>query len=182
MSLYNALHGRNPFSGLLLAIAGVKPEEVPRFRDTHLFEREDGELGIAIYTRTGGGNRTCYCRDPFWLEDGEERPPIGEHKPGCYPAMNRALAQKSNYLHDEDDDFDSTYATFYFRVPEALQSAVQDIASLGGQTETPADAWERLFGKLSGDVDDDDEEVRHAMEVGQKILAPIMEKLGEDSP
>lgn len=51
---------------------------------------EDGK--IVIFTRTGGGNR----------ED--------------YP--NEALVNHPNYLYDEDDGFDSTYAYYYFSLPE----------------------------------------------------------------
>lgn len=50
------------------------------------------ENRICIRTRTGGGNR----------ED--------------YP--NETLTSHPNYLYDEDDDFDSTYATYYFKLPE----------------------------------------------------------------
>lgn len=53
---------------------------------------------IVIFTRTGGGNR----------ED--------------YP--NTALVNHPLYLYDEDDDFDQTYAYYYFAIPEMRE--VQD--------------------------------------------------------
>lgn len=51
--------------------------------------------GIYVYTRTGGGNR----------ED--------------YP--NEKLTSNEYYLRDQDDDFDCTYATYYFKFPEQIR-------------------------------------------------------------
>ena len=56
----------------------------------------DGE--IYIYTRTGGGNR----------ED--------------YP--NEKLTGNPYYKYDEDDDFDTTYATYYFRYPAEVKDQI----------------------------------------------------------
>lgn len=47
---------------------------------------------IYIYTRTGGDNRECF--------------------------PNEILTSNPHYLYDENDDFDSTYATYYFSIPE----------------------------------------------------------------
>lgn len=179
MSLYNALFGRNPLSPLLMAMVGVEPDEVPRFRDAFLFDRTPEELGVAIYTRTGGGNRQCYCRDP-WHRDQEEIDalPVGDHFDGCYPAMNRALSLKPTYLSDEDDDFDCTYATFYFRIPKQLQPIARDLRDTLGKQERPADAWDRLLTKLRDPgADRSDEEVANALDVGERIVAPIVDHL-----
>ncbi len=48
---------------------------------------------IVIFTRTGGGNR----------ED--------------FP--NKKLVEHPSYLYDEDDEFDNTYAYYYFSIPES---------------------------------------------------------------
>lgn len=88
MSLYNMMHGFNPSCVFLLPMLGRKPDEYPRFRDCFL---EDGK--IAIYTRVGGNNRNCGY--------GEEE-----------------LYKDPNYLSTYDDDFDATYATYLFKVPE----------------------------------------------------------------
>jgi len=91
---------------------------VARFRDAWVEKGEDGPV-IAIYTRQGGGNRECYC-------DSE---PGRAHVPGqCHAACNEALAAHPLYLRDADDDFDATYATFYFRAPEQWREVLDGAA------------------------------------------------------
>ena len=111
MSMYGLLMGRSPDSGALLTALGLTMGDVARFRDAHL---ADGE--IAIYTRLGGGNRECWC------EDG------APHE--CYQPAIQALQSHPLYLRDQDDAFDCTYATFYFRCPE------------GGVAATDIGAWD----------------------------------------
>lgn len=98
MSLYNMLFGRNGQSDLLLAVIGLKQVDIERFRDCHV---EDEGKAISVYARTGGGNRADY------------------------PQVT--LYSNPLFVRTEDDDFDSTYATFYFRVPEEF---VSDVAGL----------------------------------------------------
>ena len=88
MSLYNMLNGFNPACLILMPMLGRKQEEYPRFRDCFL---EDDK--IAIYTRVGGGNRNCGF--------GEEE-----------------LYKDPNFVSTYDDDFDRTYATYLFNVPD----------------------------------------------------------------
>lgn len=88
MSLYNMVMGFNPACVIIMPMLGRKQDEYPRFRDCFL---EDGK--IAIYTRVGGGNRNCGF--------GEEE-----------------LYKDPNFVSTYDDDFDSTYATYLFNVPE----------------------------------------------------------------
>ena len=89
MSLYNMINGFNPACVLIMPMLGRKQDEYPRFRDCFVTE----EKNIAIYTRVGGGNRNCGY--------GEEE-----------------LYKDENFLNTYDDDFDSTYATYEFKVPE----------------------------------------------------------------
>ena len=89
MSLYNMINGFNPACVLIMPMLGRKQDEYPRFRDCFVTE----EKNIAIYTRVGGGNRNCGY--------GEEE-----------------LYDDENFLTTYDDDFDSTYATYEFKVPE----------------------------------------------------------------
>jgi hypothetical protein len=88
----------------------------PRGMPTLLTAEEvEGELGftlpveveqvLAISTRQGGGNRECYCETP------DE-----SHEDGCLALNNEELQAHPQYLHDEDDEWDRTYATFYFKV------------------------------------------------------------------
>ena len=115
MSLYNMLFGRNSHSALLLAVLGLREVDVPRFRDVHT---EDEGRKIAVYTRMGGGNRG------HW--DGYEGGGGADCAcPGC--RAEHVLGRAPGYLYDEDDDFDSTYATYYFATPEAF---IADVAAL----------------------------------------------------
>ena len=91
MSLYNILFGVNPDADTILAIIGIKKEDIPRFRDVYTL-KINRSAAVDIYTRTGGGNR-------------EE-----------YEEENKQLCAHENFLYDEDDEGDSTYAHFYFSV------------------------------------------------------------------
>lgn len=93
MSLYNMVNGFNPACVLIMPMLGRKQDEYPRFRDCFVTE----ENNIAIYTRVGGGNRGCGY--------GEEE-----------------LYKDENFLTTYDDDFDPTYATYEFKVPEKWKS------------------------------------------------------------
>lgn len=167
MSLYNSLFGVNLLAPMLLAMLGLKEHDVPRFRDCYF----DGE-NICVYTRTGGGNRDAY-----------ESP--GRRKanyPDLYPTdeavnagpFNRDLRMVPEYVYDDDDDYDSTYATFYFKVPERFAWFKEWAAD---KTERPAaKRWEDFFAKVE-DGDKDDPAVQKLMEVG----APLLEKIKEVS-
>lgn len=89
MSLYNMLRGFNPACIAIMPMLGRKQEEWPRFRDCFITD----EKNIAIYTRVGGGNRNCGY--------GEEE-----------------LYKDENFLTTYDDEYDNTYATYEFKVPE----------------------------------------------------------------
>lgn len=110
MSLYNMINGVNPATFLILPMLGKHPSEYPRFRDCWAGKTSKNEevdkFGIpvihndpktkiiSIYTRVGGNNR----------EDHQEE--IDE------------LRAMPEYVGDFDDDFDNTFATFEFNVPE----------------------------------------------------------------
>lgn len=89
MSLYNMMNGFNPACVFIMPMLGRKQAEWPRFRDCWVTE----EGNIAIYTRVGGGNRNCGY--------GEEQ-----------------LYEDPNFLNTYDDEYDNTYATYEFKVPE----------------------------------------------------------------
>jgi hypothetical protein len=74
---------------------------------------------IVVHTRCGGGNRDDYF--PEWVED--------------HPW----------YSHDEDDDFDTTYADIYFKIPE---DKLKTFVSLLDQGENPAEQWDALYKAL----------------------------------
>jgi len=93
MSMYEMVfgpaHEKLPILQRLLG-EGV---DVGRFRDLWLekwTDSEESKMVLAVYTRNGGGNREEYAE------------------------VITALQAHPLYLRDEDDSFDSTYATFYF--------------------------------------------------------------------
>jgi hypothetical protein len=90
--LYNVIFGQNPAAPALLILAGFRPP-LPefRFRDAWV-ERHGDEPLIHVYTRIGGGNRADHA--DAW----------------------EYVRKRPNYVRDEDDAFDSTYAGVWFRV------------------------------------------------------------------
>lgn len=58
-----------------------------------------------LMTRQGGGNRECWCDDPDLIS----------HDSYCISYNNEYLQEHPEYLYDQDDIYDSTYATFYFK-------------------------------------------------------------------
>lgn len=87
---------------MVMRILGI--EYSGRFRDAWIEKGDDGPV-IAIYTRNGGGNREDY-------ED-----------------VITAMQSNPHYLRDADDEFDPTYATFYFRVPDEWRDALEPMAT-----------------------------------------------------
>jgi hypothetical protein len=128
VSLYNALFGVNPASEVIMASIGVSMNDVPRFRDVYLHQGH-----IVIHTRTGGGNREYYDEPNVDNPDGP---------------WNSTLRDNKYYIRDEDDDFDSTYADFYFRYPEGLEDDYKALAD-GNKAHTPSEKWKLLFEQLS---------------------------------
>lgn len=89
MSLYNTLFGYSPAVLIILPMLGRTPDEYPRFRDCFLNPSNE----IEVYTRVGSYNQNCG---------------YGEEK----------LYEDENYLRFYDDDFDATYGTYVFKVPD----------------------------------------------------------------
>ena len=118
MSLYNALFGENPNSDLLLFTLGLSREDCGRYRDCYL----DNDK-IVIYTRNGGGNRDEYY---YIFEELSEHP---------------------NYISDEDDYFDCTYARIYFSFPERFKAELTELAS-EEPTQDPKVMWDSLLEAL----------------------------------
>ena len=91
MSLYNLLNGVDISASTALAMIGKRSEDFGRFRDAWI--SENGKH-VEVFTRCGGGNR-------------EE-----------YEKVFSLASTDSLYVRDFDDDFDSTYATIVFRIPD----------------------------------------------------------------
>ena len=111
------INGVNPATFFILPMLGEKhPDEYPRFRDC--FVTDDNR--IAVYTRVGGGNRDCGY--------GEEE-----------------LYEHPNFLTTKDDDYDCTYATYYFSIPDEFKNDFDIIVNAGDWFNKVSDAYvERL--------------------------------------
>jgi hypothetical protein len=115
--MYNAMFGQNPISDVILTMLGLTKVDCGRFRDCSI---NNGE--ICIYTRNGGGNREEYD----WVFD--------------------TLSDHPDYLRDEDDEFDSTYATIYFKFPEKYKDLLTQIDS--GEPFKPDEKWQALIATI----------------------------------
>jgi hypothetical protein len=122
MSLYNMLHGYSPNAGGVLHALDLDPSKIERFRDAGFGKDGDAHV-VRILCRTGGGNREDYPND--------------------------ALTSHPLYLRDHDDDFDSTYAHYYFTIP---QTVLDQLAEQGLSLDEVADT-ETLEQKTQRAID-----------------------------
>lgn len=146
MSLYNMINGVNPATFFFLPMLGKHPDQYPRFRDCFIGTLENSEetdqFGlpkkktsdedlISVYTRVGGGNREDYVDEIQELQNMPE------------------------YVRDFDDDFDSTFATFIFSVPEKWKDDFEKIRNgdLNKVSEEYLEQMKRVFPKLSEKFD-----------------------------
>lgn len=160
MSFYNLINGVDSQSNFLLALLGLTRTDVPRFRDCYWNGEE-----ICIYTRTGGGNRDYYeslesCKKNYPEDFTGDNPPKGP--------WNDDLRKMPTFKRDEDDSFDSTYATFFFALPEVFSELKYDLKAADA---TPQQKFESFLERLySGKTDPQIERV-------EKVMAPIIEKI-----
>lgn len=122
MTMYNLIFGESANADQLLTVLGLSRDDFYRYRDCYL--TENGE--ITVYTRGGGNNRECLCSErflgEFYTKNFPEHQRCEEveghlHYPGCVAICHGQNRNHPCYVCDADDDFDETYATFYFRVP-----------------------------------------------------------------
>ena len=116
MNMYNMVNGFNPACVFILPMLGRKPEEYPRFRNCFV---EDGN--IAVYTRTGGSNK-----GKGYGED--------------------SLYEDPNFIKTYDDDFDSSYGTYLFRVPAKWKEDFKKI--IEGRLSEVSDEYCSLVGEI----------------------------------
>lgn len=117
MSLYNIMFGENPFATILLPMLGFQDrDEIPRYRDCWW----DGEH-IIIYTRTGNGNRPEYAAEIAKLQAMPE------------------------YVSDQDDENDNTYALFKFKLPPQYDHFSD---ALKPETRTTRERWDTALTAL----------------------------------
>lgn len=90
-SMYEMIFMATSYKKLALPFFGIDADRVGRFRDAWV-EKVKGGYRLAVYTRNGGGNR----------EDQDD--------------AIRYMRNHNHYTGEQDDAFDNTYATFYFKV------------------------------------------------------------------
>ena len=108
------LFGMNPDTDKILQLLNKSRDDFGRFRNVYM---SDGY--IIVHTRCGGGNRESY---EYVFEE---------------------MSQHPWYSHDEDDDFDSTYADIYFKVPQKVEGINE--LNVG---QDPKAQWDKLFKLL----------------------------------
>lgn len=123
MSFYHMLFGVQNVAPVALAMLNIEHSAVPRFRDAWFDWADDAKTDpvIVIHTRTGGGNRDDY-------ED-----------------ENRKLTELAGYRFDRDDDFDCTYADFFYDVPEAAREAVVTYLNRCGPPASMQERFEKAM-------------------------------------
>jgi len=109
MNLYHVMNRVSAAALYFLPMLGRHPDEFPRFRDCFVLASDlpASENRICVYTRTGGNNRLDYVNEI------------------------QAVQGMDWYEHDEDDGFDNTYMTFYFRVPPQYQKDFDTLLGSG---------------------------------------------------
>lgn len=117
MSLYNMMFGENQLAPLIVRTLGKTEGDFGRFRDAFV---ADGK--ICIYTRCGGGNREDYL-DVF-----------------------EQMRDHPNFLEDKDDDFDSTYCTFFFSFPDDFKRELEKINAK--EPWDPSERWQKMINAL----------------------------------
>ena len=104
------LHGFSPNAAAILHALALDPKQIDRFRDAS-FGKDGDQHVLHIFCRTGGGNR----------ED--------------YP--NTVLTSHPLYLRDHDDEYDCTYAHYYFKIPQSvLDELAEQKLALDDVTDT----------------------------------------------
>lgn len=116
------INGVNPATFFILPMLGKHPDAYPRFRDCFTGDPDHPEYDhyIHVYTRIGGGNREDYEKE---IND---------------------LRSMEGYVIDHDDDFDTTFATFVFKVPSNFQEDYKKISE-GKIKETSVEYRKMLY-------------------------------------
>lgn len=166
MSFYNLLFGKNPLSEIVLKSLGISEGDVPRFRDAYI----DSETNLlVIHTRTGGGNREYYesedsCRENYPEYFDGDNSPNGP--------WNSDLYALPGFVYSEDDDFDSTYANFFYKIPESFAPIFETLTNIAfGSEQSPADKWQSLIRDLESGQKTP--ETERALEVSKSLFNSI---------
>lgn len=167
MSLYNMIFGQNPLAGTLLAIIDLTKAQAGRFRDAFLVKGESGPE-VHVYTRNGGGNREHY--------DEDKEPGADCGCTGC--TITYQLPKHPLYLGDVDDEFDCTYATVRFRVPDMMREWLMALSNSEDQTP-PGERWHKFFDKLNNSPDDPS--VKRVVEASRPLMDALAKAMASST-
>lgn len=117
------MNGVNQITFFLLPMLNLHPDDIPRFRNLFLKDEEKPQYNnhLHVYTRVGGGNRNCGY--------GEDQ-----------------LKKHPEYVGDFDDSFDSTFATYVFKIPEQWRPDYDKLMS--GKGEEISDEYFKQMCKV----------------------------------
>ena len=148
--LYNMLMGRNPYGPYLMAALGfVKGAE----QNAWLGRFRD------VYTNDAADRIFLLHRN---------YPETDEY--------NQLIKKHPHFLNYIPDLQDYSYGVWEFSVPVYAAEVVEEIASLGDNTPL-MDRYRKLVDDMGKGVDN--EATRNALEVGKKILQPILDGIGK---
>lgn len=125
MSLYNMVFGVRASAPLILAVLKLEKDNFGRFRDAYFHRGQDKRITMHVYTRCGGGNRKDY----------EE--------------VFEEMKAHPLFIDEWDDDYDCTYCTFEFRLPEGDTELAQ-IAEVfcNSNNSVPQESFKELIDRL----------------------------------
>lgn len=173
MSLYNAMFGTNPIAPLILKMLSLDMTSVGRFRDAYLDER-DGVTVLAVYTRNGGGNREHWAYSHPDKSDVEVEVEGKECScTGCIQTYR--IPKHPNYITDADDDFDCTYATTWFSIPDEYMELIDGVVGqwAGAKPEqSPGARFQSLITAIQ-DTDETHPDYKRALEVGEMVFGKL---------
>lgn len=123
MSMFDLAIGNSGLpKEVMFPFLGVPLPEIPRYRD-HWLELDGDAIVLAVYTRTGGGNREEYAE------------------------QIKELCNLPAFMVETDDSYANTYMTFRFRLdyPTFIERCrAVDEALCQGRDRV--DAYDRLWG------------------------------------
>lgn len=137
MSMYQMVFADGEKGLPLLGALGFKSiGDVGRYRSSWIELNESGDPRIAVYTRNGGGNRECWNNTDGACDC-----------TGC--TITNIIPKHPNYLFDKDDDFDCTYCTIYFSIPDSFKNVLNSIdkdwvSKLSGPIDMSAEWIKRI--------------------------------------
>lgn len=149
MSLYNSIMGYGPALGPSLAALGAELAKIPRLRDCIL---KDGK--IAILTRTGGNNREDYKKG------------------------NDYMRSLPGFITDEDDEFDHTFAWFWYAFPKEeteLWHAAEALLKRRDIERGPRAMVEFAKKAMSDGANTHDPNISRARAAGERFAKALMD-------